>query len=51
MGKLVAGGSSAVDTTINGAFLLDQNSYGLTHRVIAAADPTHFVPDDPSVFV
>jgi hypothetical protein len=26
MGRLVAGGSSAVDTTINGAFFLDQNS-------------------------
>jgi hypothetical protein len=32
-----------VDTTINGAFFLDQNSYGQTYRVITAADPTHFV--------
>jgi hypothetical protein len=43
MGRLAAtGGSSAVDTTINGAFFLDQNS-GQTYRVITAADPTHFV--------
>jgi hypothetical protein len=32
-----------VDTTINGAFFLDQNSYGKTSRVITAADPAHFV--------
>jgi trimeric autotransporter adhesin len=43
MGRLVGGGSSAVDTTINGAFFLDQNSYGLTSRVIKAADSTHFL--------
>jgi len=43
MGRLVGGGSSAVDMTINGAFFLDQNSYGKMSRVITAADPTHFV--------
>jgi hypothetical protein len=43
VGRLVGGGSSAVDMTINGAFFLDQNFYGLTYRVITAVDPTHFV--------
>jgi hypothetical protein len=43
MGRLAGGGSSTVDTTINGAFFLDQNSYGKTSRVITAADPAHFV--------
>jgi hypothetical protein len=43
MGRLVGGGSSAVDTTINGAFFLDQNSYNVQSRVITAADPTHYV--------
>jgi len=43
IGRLAGGGSSTVDTTINGAFFLDQNSYGKTSRVIAAADPAHFV--------
>ena len=31
-----------MDTTINGAFFLDQNS-GQTYHVLTAADPTHFV--------
>ena len=42
LGRLVGGGSSTVDTTINGAFFLDQNS-GQTYHVLTAADPTHFV--------
>jgi hypothetical protein len=42
LGRLVGGGSSNVDTTINGAFFLDQNS-GQTYHVLTAADPTHFV--------
>src|SRR5439155_19124919 len=33
----------AVDTSINGAFFLDQNSYNVSSRVISAFDPTHFV--------
>jgi len=32
-----------VDTSINGAFFLDQNSYNVSSRVISAFDPTHFV--------
>lgn len=43
VGRLVGSGSSAVETAINGAFFLDQNSYGVSYRVITAADPTHFV--------
>jgi len=43
VGRLVGGGSSAVDTTINGAFFLDQNFGSTTFHVITAADPTHFV--------
>jgi trimeric autotransporter adhesin len=42
LGRLVGGGSNTVDTTINGAFFLDQNS-GQTYHVLTAADPTHFV--------
>ena len=42
LGRLVGGGSSTVDTTINGAFFLDQNS-GQAYHVLTAADPTHFV--------
>ena len=43
MGRLAGGGSNAVDTTINGAFFLDQNSYNKQSRVITAADPAHYV--------
>ena len=43
VGRLTGGGSSAVDTSINGAFFLDQNSYNVSSRVISAFDPTHFV--------
>ena len=32
-----------VDASINGAFFLDQNSYGVTSRVITSEDPLHFV--------
>lgn len=43
VGRLVGGGSSVVDASINGAFFLDQNSYGVTSRVITSEDPLHFV--------
>lgn len=43
VGTLPGGGSSAVDTTINGAFFLSSNSYGVTSRVIAAAEPMRFI--------
>jgi hypothetical protein len=43
VGRLVGGGASAVDTTINGAFFLDQNSYGMTSHVITASNPSQFV--------
>lgn len=43
VGRLVGGGSSTVDVSINGAFFLDQNSYGVTARVITSADPFRFV--------
>jgi trimeric autotransporter adhesin len=43
VGRLTGGGSSAVDTSTNGAFFLDQNSYNVSSRVISAFDPTHFV--------
>ena len=43
VGRLVGGGSSAVDTSINGAFFLGGNNYGQTSQVITAADPTHFI--------
>ena len=42
LGRLVGGGSSTVDMSINGAFFLDQNS-GQSYHVLTAADPTHFV--------
>jgi hypothetical protein len=43
LGRLTGGGSSTVDTSINGAFFLDRNSYNVTSRVISAFDPSRFV--------
>jgi hypothetical protein len=43
VGRLVGGGPSVADRSINGAFFLNQNSYGVMSRVITAADSTHFV--------
>jgi hypothetical protein len=43
VGRLMGGGSSAVDTSINRAFFLDQNSYNVTSRVISAFDSTRFL--------
>ena len=43
VGTLPGGGSSAVDATVNGAFFLSSNSYGVTSRVITAADPMRFI--------
>jgi hypothetical protein len=39
----VGGGSSAVDASINSAFYLDQNNYGVNSRILSAFDATHFV--------
>jgi hypothetical protein len=44
VGRLFAtGGSSAVDTTIRRAFFLDENSYNVQSRVVAAFDTSHLV--------
>ncbi len=44
VGRLMnpGGGPSAVDTTINRVFFLNQNSYGVNSRVISAFDASHF---------
>lgn len=39
----VGGGSSTADTSLNGVFYLDQNSYNVTKRVLSAFDATRVV--------
>jgi hypothetical protein len=44
IGRLAStGGSSIVDTTINGAFFLDENTYNVQNRVITADDPSRYL--------
>lgn len=43
VGRLASGGSSAIDTSINGAFFLDQNFGSMSSHVVTAADPSRFL--------
>jgi IPT/TIG domain len=45
VGRLLSGGSSAADTSINRAFFLNQNSYDVTSRLISAFNVARLVPD------